>query len=368
MLTEIKRAVAACPRKVLDLAADIQEPVSRNLGAAFHTGGGYEAFAQALSTLVAAGVLRPVKAAGDNGRRPPLYLRYRKVETSAQDHSPLIKELLTTYRSSLNLSYFLSHPEQYPPVREIVRAMDAYLLASEASPPEIWDTVNERSFQLSGDEKFLASSAGSKLLTRLGLSCSDLHCQPAPEPFFYWSSGQTSRDRFTYGLIIENKDTFHSWQQLLSRGKLAVDPPIQLLIYGEGKKILHSWPFIYECLQPGDKARLFYFGDLDPEGIAIAAKLITAGTDQEYDRVTFYPAEPLYRQLLATGCSRLLKRDQSRIKKKTLLPFFVPCAAGLSDQVFALWEQGRIIPQEALPASRWAALGEVRLWPTCFRP
>ena len=41
--------------------------------------------------------------------------------------------------------------------------------------------------------------------------------------------------------------------------------------------------------------RRLYFGDLDPEGIAIAAKLITAGTGQEYDRVTFYPAEPLYR-------------------------------------------------------------------------
>ncbi|HHW42430.1 hypothetical protein GFC01_11170 [Desulfofundulus thermobenzoicus] len=369
MLDGVRRVVAASRHKMLDLVADIEEPLIRQMGRDWENAGGYQALARAINQLVQEGLLRPVKAAGENGRRPPLALRYRRLSPSLEDYSWAVQEMLTTYQSGMSLAYFLDHPQEYVPVRQILKSIDSYLVEKAGCPPLVWDTVNERSFWLTGDEKFLASTSGKQLLKRLKLTLEDLHCLPAPEPFFYWSTGLPARDGNVFCLVVENKDTFFSFKTLLAAGKLVTVPAVHFLIYGEGKKILHSWPFIFECVASNIQPTFFYFGDLDPQGVAICAGLMAAvaGGQEGARPFPVLPAEPLYLQLLETGRSRPLTSDQSRVNPQEMQSFFQCCSPDLGERIQRLWEDGLVVPQEALAASILAARGEVCLWPACRR-
>ena len=87
------------------------------------------------------------------------------------------------------------------------------------------------------------------------------------------------------------------------RDRLKTTPEIHLLIYGEGKKILNSWSFIYECLPEAAGYRFFYFGDLDPEGVGTVSytHLVVCGILDDHDAVRERKLEKLV-------C--LLKNDQ----------------------------------------------------------
>lgn len=389
MLDNVRKVINASPRKILYLDKDIRDPVARCFGSRWEDAGGYEAFAAAVNFLVEEKVLRPVKASGMNGLFPSLAMRYRRLPPKQRDYMDARAEMLSAYRSRMDLSSFLDAPGDYARFREILLSIDRFLVEAGNNPPSVRDTVNERSFALTGDEKFLSSVQGKKLLKRIKITLLDLYCVPAPEPFFYWATGLTagSRERVRC-LVVENKDTFHSLKYLLAEGKLSLNPEIHLLIYGEGKKILNSWPFIHECL-PGSRGyKFFYFGDLDPEGVAICAGLISAAAtgdidaairgpegypagnpvsatagDSSFPGVEVLPAEPLYDLLLATGKSRPVNSDQSRITPRCMKPFFELCTRGLKERIDTLWEGGRVIPQEALTASMLAAKGCVDLCP-----
>jgi hypothetical protein len=358
----VLQIITDCPKKFLDLKADVQDPAIKYLGEELEYGG-YETFAAAVFKLEQEELIRPIKSHGLNGRRPPLYLRYRKLSFQKQDYGEVRKEILSKYHSQINLSHFLASPQEYEAVKDILLAIDRFLIETRDKPPRVWNTVNERSFMLTGDEKFLASPAGKRLLRLIGVSLSQLYCVATPEPFFYWTTGMASLAPDCTGcLIVENKDTFHTIKNLIAQQILTFSPPVQLLIYGEGKKILSSWPFIFECL-PSLKIRFFYFGDLDPEGAAICADLIglTGAGNDRGSSIETIPAEPLYLLLLDTAKSRALSRDQSRITAKRLNLFFERCRPEIKDRVAALWREGLVIPQEAVNASLLAAKGRIEL-------
>jgi hypothetical protein len=379
MLDHVRKIIDDFPRKILLWDNDLRDPAAKSFGTKWEDAGGYEAFAEAISFLVEENVLCPVKASGLNGLFPPLAVRYRKLSQSKRDYTNARAEMLSLYRSQMDLSSFLDAPGDYGAYREMLLSIDRYLVDVGENPPAVWDTVNERSFALTGDEKFLSSSKGSKLLKRIKITLQDLCCVPAPEPFFFWATalpvcpGEKARC-----LVVENKDTFHSLKHLLGVGKLKTIPEIHLLIYGEGKKILNSWSFIYECLPGAAGYQFFYFGDLDPEGVGICADLILAAREGDVDAavpeqilvtvgdcsiptVEVLPAEPLYNLLLATGKSRSLKSDQSRVTELRMQPFFDLCSPNLRERIKPLWEGDSVIPQEALTTSMLAAKGRVEL-------
>ncbi len=360
---EVLRVIDDSPKKLLILKSDVQEPVIKLLGDRWDYFGGYQAFAAAIHALELERLIKPVKNHGLNGLNPPLFLRYRKILSQQHDYEETKKEILSIYRSQIDLTHFLTFPQEYPAVRDVLLAMDRFLLDTRDKPPRVWDTVNERSFMLTGDEKFLASPAGRRLLKLIGISLAQLYCIPTPEPFFYWITGISGLSPHSADcLIVENKDTFYTFKNLVAAQSLTLSPPVRLLIYGEGKKILSSWPFIFECL-PTLKIRFLYFGDLDPEGVAICADLIrlTASGKDDMGTIETVPASFLYALLLETGRARVLGRDQSRVSDERIEPFFQCFHPEFKGRVTALWREGLIIPQEALPASLLAAKGGVEL-------
>ena len=75
----------------------------------------------------------------------------------------------------------------------------------------------------------------------------------------------------------------------VGRGAWSWGPVPDLVIYGEGKKLLRSIEFLSQF---PDVERVLYFGDLDPEGVGILECL------RRKDR-RVAPHEHLYRGLLA---------------------------------------------------------------------
>ncbi|WP_198142350.1 hypothetical protein [Syntrophaceticus schinkii] len=75
------------------------------------------------------------------------------------------------------------------------------------------------------------------------------------------------------------------------------------------------------------------------------------------------PAELLYELLLATGKSRPIDSDQSRVTQECMQPFFDLCSRSLIERTClpAAGRPYRAVPQEALTAGMLAARGRVEL-------
>ena len=139
-----------------------------------------------MNKLVEEGLLVPVKASGYNGRIPPLAVRYRRTAKPVRRPPELFQ-----FRSRMDLSYFTRKPQEFYRYRDLLQAIDRYLVKTAQKKPLVWDTLNERSFQLTGDEKFLDSAEGAALLRRIQVNHADLHCYPVSEPFYRLLDGET---------------------------------------------------------------------------------------------------------------------------------------------------------------------------------
>ena len=73
--------------------------------------------------------IRPVKAAGTNGKKPALYKEYWLMET-IEDTSLLLEELSYLYVPSISTDYYLKHLEQYQKDRPWVILLNKYLKAN----------------------------------------------------------------------------------------------------------------------------------------------------------------------------------------------------------------------------------------------
>lgn len=219
-----------------------------------------------------AGALKPVKASGTNGKTPALQREYWIVEKK-KDYSALIEELKYSLMHLLSVDYYFSHPEAYQQDRPWVLMLNDYLVHRQSSLKHR-ESVNERSFEIWNREKFLTKGPGRKILKRCGLDMEFLNVYETGEPLAYYSHTRVTPQNL---LILENKDTFYSMRRHLldgGRGILGVD--MGTLIYGGGKRICQSFRDFEICVEPYMKDRantIYYFGDLDYEGIGIYESL-----------------------------------------------------------------------------------------------
>jgi hypothetical protein len=148
-------------------------------------------------------------------------------------------------------------------------------------------------------------------------------------------------------LIIENKDTFYSVLKYIERKpqKELYGANIDMLIYGEGKKIVNSFSFINEVTAGTAIERVYYFGDLDFEGIGIYNSLAS-----KFKNYFVIPHVELYKELLVEAKTPPpLKTNQSEV----YLELFLRCFDNESkDKISAILYNGKYIPQEALNFGR----------------
>ena len=203
---------------------------------------------------------------------------------------------------------------------------------------ECFLSVNERSFELLGNEKLLSSNKGRKLLANIGITYEDLCCFETYEPFFHYGLAQRPNDNI---LIIENKDTFFSLKKLFLEGYTSwFGVPFKMLIYGEGNKITKSIDYMEELHVP-EESQIYYFGDFDPEGFAILHRI----REKIKRKITIW--KPLYLELWK-------KRKNTKLEKKqywneaAIQSFLKSFNDQLQKEMKVYLEEQLYIPQEAV--------------------
>lgn len=200
--------------------------------------------------------------------------------------------------------------------------------------------MRERSLEIFGDEKQLEALLGTSLFAPGRLSLAMLCSFRLPIPLATRRIGPTPTV-----LVIENSDTFHSMHAVLR-----TDPGgIGHLAYGAGS----AFESAVADLQHLDQIeRIYYFGDLDANGLAIPAR--ASVTAQESGLPAVEPADALYKALLDLA---------PRAKAATIEPGRAAdlaswLGAGQRESSKTLLEQGSRLAQEALNRNHLRRLRE----------
>lgn len=233
-----------------------------------HRGWDYQTLYQYIVEEIKQGNLKPIEASGVNGKKPSLYNRYWIFEEE-EDSSKYEEELTFQIHPLLDVSFYKNNWEKYEKDRFYILQLSEYFTNHQNKLVQT-ETTNERSFEIFQREKFLSLEGGKSLLKRLGVSREQLAFYETSEPLSYYSHHKQHPQNF---LIIENKDTFYSMRKhLISGNDSILGLKVGTLIYGGGKGIYKSFADYVNQVEPyfGDKGnKVYYFGDLDYEGIFI---------------------------------------------------------------------------------------------------
>lgn len=216
--------------------------------------------------------IKAVKNSHLNGKTPALHVSYWRIEPE-KDYHEQIEELRYKIVPAIQTDYYFKHLDVYQKEAKWVKLLNRYFLEYgdvEQEPV----SLNERSFQIWGREKFLQKGQGKQILAHCNVTLEQLHVYQTTEPLAYYSG---SKDTPQTVLILENKDTFYSMRKHLLSGRSRIlGEDIGTVIYGAGKGILRSFEDFDFCVEPYIHAKdnqILYFGDLDYEGIGIYERL-----------------------------------------------------------------------------------------------
>ena len=214
--------------------------------------------------------IKPIVSSKTNGKTPSLYNRYTIIrKESVIDYT---EELLYKINIKLDISKYIKNQKLYEKNRDYILMLSGFLdnniekLQSKVS-------INERSFQIFGREKFILREGGKTLLKTLGIDEEFLNIYETTEPLAYYSKDKMTPQNI---LIIENKDTFYSMRNFIINNKEIMGTEISTIIYGGGKSIYKSFKDFEFCVEQyllHKENKLLYLGDLDYEGILIYENL-----------------------------------------------------------------------------------------------
>lgn len=294
--------------------------------------------------LMESGKIKPLKASGTNGKKPALYREYWLLEEK-KDYHALTEELKYNLVPDISIDYYLSHPDIYEQDREWVLLLSEYLRSSKEKL-EHPESVNERSFEIWGREKFLTREQGKRILKRCGVDIESVNIYRTAEPLAYYSHTRKVPQNL---LILENKDTFYSMRRhLMEENKEILGMHIGTLIYGAGKGILRSFQEFDLCAEPYMKDagnKIYYFGDLDYEGIGIYERL--AETARSHWEII--PFKQAYEAMLKkAGEKKELPDTKEQQNRNILDQFFSYFGENCVKEMKRILENEKYIPQEIL--------------------
>lgn len=218
--------------------------------------------------LIESNEIEAIKSSGGNGKKPALYKRYKIVQQE-EDNSIYMEELDYKISSKFDIRYYKKNIEKYKEHREYILALNSFIKNNE-DLLKIPLSMNERSFQIWGREKFLQKEEGKSILKNLGMHLDFLNYYDTSEPLAYYSKSKNSPQNI---LILENKDTYYTMRKyLINSNNNILGVEIDTVMYGAGKGIIKAfkdYDISVEEYLSNNENRIYYFGDLDYEGIII---------------------------------------------------------------------------------------------------
>ena len=294
--------------------------------------------------LLEKGQIKPVKASKSNGKKPALYREYWMVEEQ-KDYSNYIEEIKYTFSTMISVDYYLAHPDMYEKDRIWVLMLNEYL-KKHADALLTAESLNERSFEIWHREKFLDREQGKKILKRCGLNVEALNVYRTTEPLSYYTHTRNTPQNI---LILENKDPFFSMRNYLLNGYTKIlGAEIGTLIYGAGKGIIRSFQDFDLCAEPymkHPKNTIYYFGDLDYEGIGIYENL----EEKFRGRWKIIPFVPAYQTMLGKAEQITELPETKEHQNRNISTQFFSCFDEIMvKKMEAVLDKNRYIPQEIL--------------------
>lgn len=173
---------------------------------------------------------------------------------------------------------------------DVLTRVDDFLRGGGAGRPVV--PHRERSVELFGHEKRLDTLLKTKLFTTGALNLPLLRCYQPPLPLTAQHTGDPGpRPQL---LIVENHATYAS-VLTLARARASTGAPALAVGWGAGKQLPSAIGGAVQ-LAPAPAA-IWYFGDLDEDGLRIAIAATAAAQQERLPQMR--PAVPLYRELLA---------------------------------------------------------------------
>jgi hypothetical protein len=295
------------------------------------------------------GEFKPIKNSGTNGKTPWLYARYLEVDEK-KDRQPYKKELQTYILPPLQIGYYMKHLAQYEKERTYILALNDFLANNEtASLLEVKVSLNERSFQIFNDEKFLQKNEG-RLLEHLGLNLDFLNVYETVEPLNFHTFSNSKRQNI---LIIENLDTYITALRFLQLypQALFLGMDIHTIIYGAGRRIERSFydlDLFADASLKNKHNQFFYWGDLDWEGLRIYQEFI----EKHGAKRSILPFQPGYLAMIEKAKTLhtlpQMKKMQRMDDVSSFMRYFDPRFQNL---VLDFLNQNLYIPQEIITLS-----------------
>lgn len=168
---------------------------------------------------------------------------------------------------------------------DALRAVNVFL-SGAADEPVV--PMRLRSAQLFGDEKLLDTLVASRLFGPGRLTLAMLRCERRAPPMALRRVGDGADV-----LVVENADPFWALCDVLGN----VGGPIGTLAWGAGNQAEHSVPGLWQDGTVGEGGTVWYWGDLDPEGVRAATRAAEAAARAGYG--TLVPHGGLWAALCA---------------------------------------------------------------------
>ena len=301
----------------------------------------YSALYDRILKEIASGRLKPVKSAPLNGKTPALPVSYWVVEEE-KAYAHLKRELAFFVHPQIRPDYYLKHLDVYDKDRlQVLKLSDALKKGFDGEAI----SENERSTEIWGYEKFLSGAEGKTLLNRCGLKASDLNVYRTAEPIAYAGVTKAVPQNM---LILENKDPFYGMRKCLLQGaESLLGVRIGTLIYGKGKGVVKAFEdadISLEDYMLDQRNTLYYFGDLDYEGIGI----YHAFKKKHGDRFHIEPFVPAYSAMMQKARGRTLCQTKEGQNRNLEGDFFTYFAEEDVREMKTVLERGDYIPQEML--------------------
>ena len=215
------------------------------------------------------------------------------------------------------------------------------------------ETMNERSFEIFRREKFFRKEGGLTFCRNVGITAKDLAFYETSEPLSYYSHSKQTPQNI---LVLENKDTFFDIRRHMNTGcdhDQILGKRFGTVIYGAGKGIWKTFADYVNGAEPyflGDNT-VFYFGDLDYEGILIYEHLQERYPDNHI-HIFREAYETMLDKALQIGFSNLpeMKEKQNGNIGTAFLDTFDDIR---KSQICEILGMGRYIPQEILNVHDW---------------
>lgn len=286
-----------------------------------------------LTNLEEKGYIQPLKTT--NKDLQGSFEKY-KILKLKEENEEKIKEEILKLDKKIKIDYFLKHPKEYIKYKEIITPINEFIKQTNGRKIETI-TVNERSYQIYKNEKCLKEN--EEILKKLGLTYKDLYAYDTYEPFFYYINTEYEIRKLKNKtiLIIENKDTF--WTIVKAIQKLKIEN-IYMIIYGEGKKILKSFSFIEE-FKIDSKDNIYYFGDIDFEGINIYVSL-----KEKYSKYNISAYTKGYETILDIEKTPEKVRKNQNINQDKIEKFINEFDKKYKDKLIEIFNNKKYIPQE----------------------